>query len=74
MHLTPQDFKELSGLKGITYAALNICPVTRKIEDLQIISSQSKLDLLLLNETWLNQTIGDLELQNNGYSLHHYDR
>ncbi len=74
MHHTPQDLKELSGLKGITYASLNICSISRKIEDIRIILRQSKLDFLLLFETWLNHSIGDPELHIEGYTIHRFDQ
>ena len=67
-------FKELSFLKGITYASLNICSITRKFDDIKLLLVQSKLDLLFLNETWLNNSIGDLELHVPGYTLHRFDR
>ena len=74
MHHTPQNFKELSGLKGITYASLNVCSISRKFPDIKVMLSESKLDLLLIYESWLNHSIGDPELHIPGYTLHRYDR
>ena len=53
---------------------LNICSISRKIDDVKLILCDNKLDLLLLNETWLNHSIGDPELAIEGYSLYRYDR
>ena len=67
-------YEELSSLKGITYASLNICSLYRKLDEIKLLLHQSKLDVLFLNESWLNQSIGDLELLIPGYTLHRFDR
>ena len=69
---TLQD--SLASLKGITFASRNICSITRKLEDVKLILQASKLDLLLINESWLNCSIEDHELNISGYTTHRFNR
>ena len=67
MHQQHHVYEELSCLKGITYASLNICSVYRKLDDIKLLLKHSKSDSLFLSETWLNRSVGDLELAIPGY-------
>ncbi len=71
---SPTPFEELRQLQWITYASQNIRSVTRKIDDIKLLLNQSKVDVLFLNETWLNHSIGDPELFVEGYTAHRFDR
>ena len=64
----------LGNIRGITFASLNIRSVVRKLDDVKLILNTTKLDLLLLNESWLNHLIGDPELNVAGYTTHRFDR
>ncbi len=74
MHNTTPLYEELRSLRGITFASLNIRSIYRKIHEVNLLLNKSKLDLLLLNETWLNHSVGDEELQIDNYTSHRFDR
>ncbi len=74
MHNMTPLYEELRSLRGITFASLNIRSIYRKIHEVDLLLKKSKLDLLLLNETWLNHSVGDAELSIENYSLHRFDR
>ena len=63
---------ELSKLKGITFESLNIRSLTRKIDDIKTFLHHSELDYLALNETWLNNSIADCQL--NIDTFHRFDQ
>ena len=58
--------------KGITIASLNICSIIQKLDDLKVLQ-KSKMDILTLNETFLNNSIEDNELQISGYRAFRMD-
>ena len=68
------SFDSLKNLHGIAFASQNIRSIVRKIGDIKALLHFSKLDLSLLNETWLNLSIGDSELEIEGYLMHRFDR
>ena len=59
---------ELFKLKGITFGALNI----HKFDDIELFLLHSHLDLLAVNETWLNHSIADCEVNIEGYTHHRF--
>ena len=63
----------INNLRGVSIASLNICSLVRKIDKLRILLSQSNLDILALNETFLKSVI-DNELNIPGYRLIRSDR
>ena len=71
---SPTPYDKLKRLCGITYAAQNIRSLIRKLDDIKLLLHHSNLDLLLLNETWLNSSIGDPELNIDGCTCHRFDR
>ena len=64
----------LSNTKGITLASLNICSLTRKHDEVKILLDNSKIDLLALNESFLNKSITDSQINIEGYRLWRHDR
>ncbi len=56
-----------------TFGALNICSLTRKIDDVKALLYRSDLDFLGLSESWLNSSISDDEIEINGYNTHRFD-
>ncbi len=54
-------------MKGIVFAHLNVCSVSRKLDEIRILLEKSHLDFLFLTETFLNESINDAELAIPGY-------
>ncbi len=65
---------ELNELKGITLCSLNVRGLYSKMEEVHLLLSRSQVDVLLLNETFLNNGYSDAELAINGYYLYRLDR
>ena len=65
---------DLSGLRGPAIASLNIRSVTNKIDDVKILLARSQLNCLVLTESWLNDSIGDDELEISNYRFIRRDR
>ena len=65
---------DLAKLRGVSFATYNVRSIVRKYSDIQAILSRSELNALCLTETWLNQSIDNLELTIPGYTLHRLDR
>ena len=59
----------LSELKGISFASINIRSLYRNVDELSLILQHSKLDLLLIQETFLNSSISDPHISIDGYTL-----
>ena len=51
--------KDLSQLKGIKLASLNICSVYKKVDDILTILNNSELDYFSLTESWLNSSVSN---------------
>ena len=60
MHMNTNS---LSELKGITFGSLNIRSVVSKIDDVATLLDRSKLDVLCLQETFLNESTSSAELE-----------
>ena len=68
------DTHELAKLKGVSLASLNIRNLYRCVDDLRLILPRTKLDVLVLQETFLNTTISDTEVDIDHYQLFRFDR
>ena len=66
-----QKFHEADGLK---VAHLNCASLTKDIDELRILMSQSNIHVLTLSETHLNELIDDSEIACNSYSVIRKDR
>ena len=55
-------------------AALNVCSLFRKLDEIVILLQSSEIDVLCLNETWLNESIDDVDLMIPGYTFIRNDR
>ena len=64
----------LKNLKGLSIASLNICSITRKIDELKILLDRTDLDIRTLNETFLNDSIGNEDIAIPGYKHFRLDR
>ena len=65
---------DLAKLRGVSFATYNVRSIVRKHSDIQALLSRSELNALCLTETWLNQSIDNLELAIPGYTIHRLDR
>ena len=59
----------LSSLRGIGMADLNVCSLFRKLDEIVIMLQSSNIDVLCLNETWLNDSIDNIDLGIPGYTF-----
>ena len=71
-----EEIIELCDLKykGLNVVHLNIRSIIYKIDQLKMIISQVKIDILCLTESWLNHNITDHELKIEGYKIFRKDR
>ena len=60
--------------KGILFAHLNICSILPKCLSLYNLISSMDIDIISLNETWLNNCITNASLTLPGYRIHRLDR
>ena len=65
---------ELKELKGIALCSLNIRGLYRKLDEVRLLLDRSQVDVLVLNETFLNSGHTDRELAIKGYHLYRLDR
>ena len=72
----PEETIELSNFKqkGLNVVHLNIRSVIYKIDQIRMMISQAKIDVLCLSESWLNPNITDSELSIEGYKRFRKDR
>ena len=60
--------------KGLTMAHLNVRSLIPKIEQVAYILQTTQVDILSLNETWLDGTISNADLHIDGYEIIRADR
>ena len=65
---------ELKELKGIALCSLNIHGLYGKLDEVRLLLDRSNVDVLVLNETFLNNGHTDAELAIKGYQLYRLDR
>ncbi len=65
---------DINSLKGIKMGSLNIRSVFKNLDELTLLLSQSRLDILLLQETFLNSSVPDHYIEIDNYILHRCDR
>ena len=65
---------DLQKLRGLSFASYNIRSLVRKFDDVKLLLMRSNLNVLSLNETWLNASIADDEINIPGYNMHRLDR
>ena len=69
----PHDFG-LQKLKGFVIASLNIGSLVKHIDQLRINMKNQTVDILAINETRLDDTINDSEIEISNYTLTRRDR
>ena len=74
--LSPVEYaaESLARLRGVSFTQLNIRSLLSKIDDINVLLCESKLDFLCLTELHLKPFIDDSELTCTGYDLFRYDR
>ncbi len=70
----PTSFADLAALKGIMVGHLNICHLLNKVDHLRTVLSESAIDLLGISESWLDESVADLEINIPGYYNIRQDR
>ena len=68
------DDEALVKSKGLKLAHLNINSLLPKISYVRILLSKTKLDVLVVSETKIDDTISDNELKIDGYEIYRQDR
>ena len=61
-------------MRGFKLAALNVRSLTIHIDELRVLLATSPIDVLAINETWLNSTISDHDVYIPGYDIIRRDR
>ena len=64
----------LQKVRGVSVAAYNIRGLINKLDEIAILLKRSKLDVLILCETFLTSKVTDCELEVNGYNFFRSDR
>ena len=64
----------LKAAKGFKLLHLNVRSLTKKIDQLRIWFEESKLDVITLSETWLNESVYPKSVNINGYTSYRQDR
>ena len=65
---------DIKCLKGIRFGHINIRSLFPKIDQLRLMLVSKALDILVVSETWLNDTYSDEELLIPGYHMERQDR
>ena len=60
--------------RNICLGQINICSLRNKVHDVHTLLYQYKIDVLLVTETWLTESISDYSVHIPGYSLFRLDR
>ena len=79
-HLTANNSEQISPVsflpstRGFKLAALNIRSLSAHIDELRVLLADCPIDVLAINETWLNCSITDDEIYIPGYKTIRRDR
>lgn len=68
---TPDEFKTSDGLR---FFHLNVCSVVNKIDLIRIWGESTNSDIMVLSETWLNESIANSMINIDGYNVFRSDR
>ncbi len=61
--------KNLKKLRGVSFGAINIRSLVRKLDDVMTILGNSEIDCLGICETWLNSSTADMDIDIQGYNM-----
>ena len=73
-HIGKCKLTQICKRKNNVIALLNIRSLYPKIDQLKYFLKQHPLDFLCINETWLNDTIGNADIKIDGYNIVRRDR
>ena len=68
------DESQVADMKGLTFSHLNIRSLLPKLDDVKHMLQKTKLNFLLVSETWLNDKVLDAEVEISNYVCHRQDR
>ena len=68
------NFKKLDSKKGLSISLLNVNGLRSKLDDIKVLLNTSKIDILCINETKIDQNISKADLAIPGYNFHRKDR
>ena len=68
------SFKTLADLKGVSMGSLNVRSLFKNLDEVSILLEESKLKMLLLQETFLNYAVADPIIDIEGYNITRQDR
>ena len=71
-HVTP--LYHISKQKGFKLATLNVRSLLSKLDELRVLLSEKPIDILSINETFLDSSIPTSQLLIDGYNFERYDR
>ena len=64
----------LNNIKGLRVASLNVNSMVKHIDELRILLESKPTDILLINESKIDDTVPDNEIYINGYNIIRNDR
>ena len=70
----PIDFPSLIAAKGLKLVHLNVRSLVKKIDQLRLLLSDPRIEVLTLSETWLRHFHADSSLDIAGYTSFRHDR
>ena len=73
-NLNLNTLSELQHVKGLKIIHMNIRSLLPKIDQIRTLLINSKIDIIILSETWLNASIDSQMVNIPGYSLIRHDR
>ena len=68
------SFDELSKAKGLKIAHANVRSIVNKVDQLRLLLTDSKIDILTISESWLKPHIPTDVVKIQGFSAHRLDR
>ena len=74
IYATEISDKGLRQLRGLKLLHTKVCSLPKKLTEINFIVNKYHLDILSINETHLDSTINDFELNITGFSLYRNDR
>ena len=66
--------KKITGKKGVKIASSNVRSLLPKIEEIRHILLNTEIDVLCINESWLDKNISDDNVSILGYRIYRCDR
>ncbi len=74
MSIEINNCSDVKGLCGISIGSLNVRSLFKNFDECKVIIKECDLDIVLLQETFLNEYVGDHWIEIDGYELTRLDR